>query len=87
MLKCDEEILKIPNGNRLLLLHCDVMLHPKRRNKMSNAKYHTMRTVPKSKRNIIEKVKLDSPYTQLHVRSRSCLGKKTLISSSGATVQ
>jgi hypothetical protein len=45
--------------------------------------YHTVRTVPKSYRNILERGKIDTPNTQLHDRSLSQLGTKK---SDGATL-
>ena len=74
--------MEINYSDSIVTLFCT----PKRRNKMKNAKYHTMRTVSKSKRNNIEKVKFDSPNTPLYDGSRSWLGKRTLIRSSGVTL-
>ena len=33
---------------------------------MKNEKYHTVGTVPKSSRNIVESGKIDTPYTLIH---------------------
>jgi len=40
--------------------------------KMKNKKYHTVGTVPKSNRKIVERGKVYTPNTQIHDRSLSC---------------
>jgi len=49
---------------------------------MKNKKYHTVRTVPKSNRKIVERGKIDTLCTQLNVLPLSCTG--TSIKSGGA---
>jgi len=46
---------------------------------MKNTKYHTVGTVPKSIRKIVERGKIDTPNTQIHDRSLSWLGIGILI--------
>jgi len=41
---------------------------------MKNKKYHTVGTVPKSNRKIVERGKIDIPNTQIYDRSFSWLG-------------
>ena len=46
-------------------------------------KYHIVETVPKSNRQIIEKGKIDTPYTQMHDQSISWPFTDTSIKSVG----
>jgi hypothetical protein len=41
---------------------------------MKNKIYHTVGTFPKTKRKIVDRGKIDTPNTQIHDRSLSCLG-------------
>jgi len=41
---------------------------------MKNKEYHSVGTVPKSNRDIVERGKLDTTNTYIHDRSLSCLG-------------
>jgi len=50
-------------------------------NNMKKQKYHTVRTVPKSNRKIVESGKIDTP--NIHDRSLSWLGTCTSIKSGG----
>ena len=43
---------------------------------METKKHHTVRTVPKSNRKIVERDKFDTPKTQIHDRSLSWFGMK-----------
>jgi len=43
------------------------------KDKLNNKKYYTVRTVPKSTRKIAERGKINTPDTQIHDRSLSCL--------------
>jgi hypothetical protein len=47
---------------------------------MKNKKYHTVRTLPKSKVKIVERGKMDTPNTQIHDGSLSWLGIRPLSS-------
>ena len=52
------------------------------KNEKQNKKYLTFGTVPKSKRTIVEKGKIDTPNSQIHDRrSLSWLGTDTSIKS------
>jgi hypothetical protein len=42
-------------------------------NKIKNKKYHTVGTVPKSNKKIVERGKIDTFSTQIHVRSLTFL--------------
>jgi len=48
-------------------------------NTMKNKKYHTVETVLKSNRKIVERGKIDTTNTQRHDRSLSWLGTGTSI--------
>jgi hypothetical protein len=48
---------------------------------MKGKKFHTVETVPKSKRKILERGKIDTPNTQIHDHSLSKLGTGTAIKS------
>jgi hypothetical protein len=50
---------------------------------MGNKKYHIVRTVPKSNRKIIERVRIDTPNTQIHDHSLSWIGIDTSIKREG----
>jgi hypothetical protein len=56
-------------------LYCDIM---------KNTKYHTVGTIPKSIKTIVERVKIETPNnTQIHDRSLSWLDTGTSITSGG----
>ena len=44
---------------------------------MNNKKYHTVRTVLKSNKKIVERGRIDTPKTQMHDHSLSWLGAGT----------
>ena len=44
-----------------------------------NGKYHTVTTVSESNIKILERDKIDTPNTQIHDRSQSCLDTGTSI--------
>jgi hypothetical protein len=46
-------------------------------------KYHTVETVPKSKREIVERDKIDTPNIQIHGRSIYWIGIETSIKRGG----
>ena len=46
-------------------------------------KYHTVGTIPKSNIKIVERVKMDTLYTQIHDRSLSWLGTDTSMNDRG----
>jgi hypothetical protein len=48
---------------------------------IKNKNYHTVRTVPKSNRKIVERGKNQYPNTHVHNRSLPWLGASTLIKS------
>ena len=48
---------------------------------MKNKNYHTVRTVPKSKRRIVERDQIYTPNTQIHDHSIPWLGTGTSIKS------
>ena len=48
-------------------------------NKMEKIKYHTDSKVPKYKRTIVERDKIDTPNTQIHDLSFSGLGNVCLL--------
>ena len=50
---------------------------------MKNKKYHTVRTVPKSSRKIVERGKIDTPNTQMHDLSLFRLGTGTSVTNGG----
>ena len=50
---------------------------------MKNQNYHTVGTVQSSNRKILERVKINTPNTQIHDRSLSSLGSYTSITSVG----
>jgi hypothetical protein len=50
---------------------------------MKNKKYHTVGTVPKAYRNIIERGTNDTPNTQIHDRSLSWFDTNTSLKSGG----
>jgi len=53
------------------------------RKKMKNKKYHTVGTVLKFRRKIVERGKIDIPDTQIYDRSLSWLGTGTSIKRMG----
>ena len=50
---------------------------------MKNEKYQTVGTFPKFNRKIVARDKIDTPNTQIHDNSLSCLGTGTSIKSGG----
>ena len=47
-------------------------------NNMKSKNYHTVETILKSNRQIVDQVKIDTLNTQIHDCSLSCLGTGTL---------
>jgi len=50
---------------------------------MKNKKYHNVRTIPKSHTTILERGKIDTPDTQIHDCSLSCLFTSASIKPGG----
>jgi hypothetical protein len=48
---------------------------------VKNKKYHTVRTVRKSNRKILERRKIDTPSTQIYDQSLSWLGTGTSVAA------
>jgi len=54
---------------------------------MKNTRYHTVGTIPKSIKTIVERVKIETPNnTQIHDNSLSWLGTGTSIKSGGGNL-